>query len=124
MGHPSAVIVPTVLAVGETYKISEADVLKAFIIGTEVSCRLGELTKPTLYENGWHATSVVGVLGAAAAAGYLLKLDVQQLENCFGIAATTAFGLRSGMAFEASVQDPRAYFSSITILLLSIKKTK
>ncbi|MFB4166210.1 MmgE/PrpD family protein [Alteribacillus sp. JSM 102045] len=95
MGHPSAVLVPALIGVAEKYGCSGQEVVKGYLIGSEISCRLGEIAKPNLYKNGWHATSAVGVLGATAAIGHLLKLNIQKMTHALGIGATSAFGLRS-----------------------------
>jgi 2-methylcitrate dehydratase PrpD len=94
IGHPSTVVLPAVLAVAEQMDVTGQELLTAYIIGTEVSCKLGVSVEPDLYQAGWHATSTVGVLGAAAGAGYLLGLNLEQMVNAFGIAASSACGLR------------------------------
>lgn len=94
IGHPSAVVVPAVMALGEAWNITGKDFITAYVLGTEVACKIGYAAEPELYEAGWHATGVVGVLGAAAACGYLLKLNEQQLSSALGIAASLAAGLR------------------------------
>lgn len=94
IGHPSAVVLPAVMAVAEKWDVSGLELIKAYIIGTEVSCKIGAWVNPRLYEQGWHATSVVGVFGAAAGAGYLLKLNEDQMVHALGIAASSAGGVR------------------------------
>ncbi|MDR3270556.1 MAG: MmgE/PrpD family protein [Peptococcaceae bacterium] len=94
IGHPSAAVLPAALAVAESVNASGKDLITAYVVGTEVACKLGASGEPYLYEAGWHATGVVGVLGAAAAAGKLLNLSVEQLVNTIGIAASLAGGLR------------------------------
>jgi 2-methylcitrate dehydratase PrpD len=94
IGHGSVVILPAVLAIAEKERISGKKVLEAFLIGFEVACKIGRAVNPKLYNNGWHATSVIGVLGAAAAAGKLLGLDTHKMTSALGIAASQACGLR------------------------------
>ncbi len=94
IGHPSAAVLPAVLAIGEHQKSSGRDLLCAYVLGTEVSCKVGQAAEPELYEAGWHATGVVGVLGATAASAYLLRLTEAQLGTALGIAASLACGLR------------------------------
>ncbi len=94
IGHPSAAVLPAILAIGEQKKSSGRDLLCAYLLGTEVSCKIGQAAEPELYEAGWHATGAVGVLGATAASGYLLQLTEAQLANGLGIAASLASGLR------------------------------
>ena len=94
-GHPSTVIFPAVLSLGEKLHCSGELILEAFIVGFEVACKVGRGTNPQLYNNGWHATSVVGVLGAALAAGKLLELDADETASALGVAASQACGLRA-----------------------------
>jgi 2-methylcitrate dehydratase PrpD len=92
--HPSAPVWPALLALAEWKGVSGADVIHAFVIGVEVECRVGLAVVPQHYDVGWHITSTVGVLGAAAAAGKILGLDQQRMAWALGIAATQASGLR------------------------------
>lgn len=95
LGHPSAVVLPAVLAVAEKMNATGEKLLNSYIIGTEVSCKLASLATEELYNGGWHSTSVVGVLGATAGAGYLLELTEDEMTNALGIAASSASGLKS-----------------------------
>ena len=92
--HPSAPVYPALLALGEWRNVSGADFLHAFILGVEVECRLALSVFPEHYDVGWHVTGTAGVFGAAAAAGKLLGLSVQQMTWALGIAATQSSGLR------------------------------
>jgi 2-methylcitrate dehydratase PrpD len=94
MGHPSVVILPAVLSLGEKMKSSGEAMLEAFILGFEVTCKVGRGVNPKLYENGWHATSVIGTLGASVAAGKLLGLDSGKMASALGLSASLACGLR------------------------------
>jgi 2-methylcitrate dehydratase PrpD len=93
-GHPSTVLFPAALSLGEKIHGSGEAVLEAFIIGFEVACKVGRGTNPRLYNNGWHATSVLGILGAASAAGKLLGLGAREMTSALGIAASQSGGLR------------------------------
>lgn len=97
IGHPSAAVLPAVLSLGEYVSASGAEVISAYLVGTEVACKLGVAAEPSLYEAGWHATGVLGVLGAASACCYLLKLPEEKIENALGIAASLACGIRQNM---------------------------
>ncbi|WP_167577862.1 MmgE/PrpD family protein [Ammoniphilus sp. YIM 78166] len=94
IGHPSAVVLPAVLAAAEKMDVSGPELLRAYLIGTEVSCKIGVAAEPELYQSGWHATSVIGVIGATAGVGYLLGLNIDQMTHALGIAASSASGLR------------------------------
>ena len=92
-GHPSVVLAPSVLAMGERLGASGKDILAAYVVGFEVgACIHGPLWKH--YLRGWHATDNFGSLAAGAAVAWLLKLDVHQVRMALGIAASLAGGLR------------------------------
>ena len=94
--HPSAPILPVALALSEQRTVSGKDLLGAFAVGVEVACRIG-LVIVAHFRDGaahWHITNTCGVLGAAAAAGRLLKLTQEQMVYAFAIAGTQACGVR------------------------------
>src|SRR5438552_2715205 len=98
MAHPSCALVPSILAAGELTSASGAAVLDAYIVGFEVECRLGLIMNPRHYhERGWHCTSSIGTLGAAAAAARLLRLDATSTLHTLGIAASLACGLKENI---------------------------
>jgi 2-methylcitrate dehydratase PrpD len=49
------------------------------------------------HERGWHCTSSIGTLGAAAAAARLLRLDAASTVHALGIATSMAGGLKENM---------------------------
>src|SRR5206468_7891179 len=98
MAHPSCALVPSILATGELARASGNAVLDAYIVGFEIECRLGLVMNPRHYhERGWHCTSSIGTLGAAAAAARLLKLDAPPTLHALGIAASLACGLKENI---------------------------
>ena len=90
--HPGAVVIPAALAVAERIEASGRDLLAAVILGYEVAIRVGESVGKTHYFH-WHNTATCGVFGAAAAAGWLLRLDAQRMTWALGSAGTQAGGL-------------------------------
>jgi len=92
--HPSAPVLPALLALAELRGITGADFVHAFVLGVEAECRIGLSVFPEHYNAGWHITGTAGVFGAAAAAGKLLGLNEQQMAWALGIAATQSAGLR------------------------------
>src|SRR5437899_1380228 len=98
MAHPSCALVPSILAAGELTGASGSAALDAYIAGFEVECRLGLIMNPRHYhERGWHCTSSIGTLGAAAAAARLLELDAPSTLHALGIAASLACGLKENI---------------------------
>ncbi|MCO5070017.1 MAG: MmgE/PrpD family protein [Rhizobiaceae bacterium] len=91
--HPTAPVLPPLLALAQSQKITGADFLEAFAIGVDVECRVANAVSPGHYRRGWHITATCGVFGAAAATGRILGLDAAQMLNAFGIASAQASGL-------------------------------
>jgi 2-methylcitrate dehydratase PrpD len=96
VSHPTVTILPAVLALGEKTS-SGRELLTAYIIGLEACARIASITGflPGHYERGWHTTSTLGVLNAAAGSAKILDLAVDQVRSVFGIAASEASGLNS-----------------------------
>jgi len=93
-GHPSAPVVPAVLALGQALGASGKDVITAFVIGVEVEAKIGKAMTAAHLRRGWHPTATIGTLGAVAAAAKLLRLTGPQVQMALGIAASKAGGLR------------------------------
>ncbi len=97
--HPSASIIPAALAAAEAEGTSGSNFLVAVAVGDEICVRLGmaaydpDLGNSIFFENGLHATSIVGTLGAAAAVATLLGLSAEQIAHAIGIAASMGAGL-------------------------------
>jgi 2-methylcitrate dehydratase PrpD len=93
-GHPSVPVLPAAVAVGERLGASGADVLAAFIVGFEAEAKLGAFSGQEAFDVGWHPTSTLGVIGATAAVGRLLGLDVPKMRSALGLAVSMAGGVR------------------------------
>lgn len=93
-GHPSAVILPGLLAVNDK-NISAQRFLEAYIVGVEAMAIIGRNIGSSHYEKGWHATATLGSIGSAFATSYLLGLSANKIENALGIAISQSSGLRS-----------------------------
>ena len=95
VGHMSVAIYPAALAVGEEMDAEISDVTAAFLIGAEVSIRLGLALGRGHYLRGFHQTATSGAFGATVAAGRLYGLDRDQMTMALGLCATRASGLKS-----------------------------
>lgn len=94
-GHPTVAVFPAVLAVAEAECRTGQDAIVAFIAGYESACMVGSHVSPSHYANGFHSTGTLGAIGAAVAAGLLMKLDAESMEHAIGIAATQGAGLKA-----------------------------
>ena len=98
MAHPSCALVPAALGSAELADASGRAVLDAYIVGFELECRLGMIMNPRHYHaRGWHCTSSIGTLGAAAAAARILGLTPGAAAHALGIAASLACGLKENI---------------------------
>lgn len=91
--HPTAVIGPTVLAVGEKVGASGNEVLTAAVAGYESFIRLGLAAPGQFHARGFHATAVCGAFASAIAAARLLGLDAERATNAVAIAGSQAAGI-------------------------------
>src|SRR5262245_8996574 len=95
IGHPTAPILPAVLALAEHNGTGGSKLMDAFLTGYETACRIGLLLAPGHYEQGFHSTATIGTLGSAAACTRLLDLDPAAGARALSIAATRAAGLKA-----------------------------
>ncbi|WMX55102.1 MmgE/PrpD family protein [Peribacillus sp. R9-11] len=92
-GHPSAVILSALLAVGEP-EMPGNRFLAAYVIGVEIMARFGEAMNPYHYTKGWHNTATLGVIAAAGAIAYLREYPPRLIAETMSLAATQSAGLR------------------------------
>ena len=98
LAHPSCALVPAALAAGELAHASGRALLEAYVVGFEAECRLGRAMNPRHYHaRGWHCTSTIGTVGAAAAAARVLGLGAEATGHALGIAASSACGLKENL---------------------------
>jgi 2-methylcitrate dehydratase PrpD len=94
LAHPSAPLVAAALAAGELAGSPGAALLDAYVVGFEIEARLGRAMNPRHYQRGWHCTSTLGTIGAAAAAARLFGLGAGAAGHALAIAASEACGLK------------------------------
>jgi len=92
-GHPSAVLVPAILAEGEASGSSGAQMLAAYVAGYEVWAELLAREGAPLHRKGWHPTAVLGTIAAAAACAKLRGLDGAGAATALAIAASMSSGV-------------------------------
>ncbi|MFY9634161.1 MAG: MmgE/PrpD family protein [Cellulosimicrobium cellulans] len=97
--HPSASVVPAALAAAEESGADGATFLAAVAVGNEIAIRLGmaahddDLNNNVFFERGFHATSICGAIGSAAAAAAAYGLNEEQIRHAMGIACSMGAGL-------------------------------
>ncbi len=93
--HPGAVIVPAVLAAAESVDAPGSRFLLGIIAGYEMMNRVGTAIGVEPSRRGHHQTALAGPVGAAVAAGVVLKSNPEQLLTAVGLACSTASGTKS-----------------------------
>ncbi len=96
-GHPSAPVLPALIALGEKMNASGRDLLLAYVVGFETETQIAKGVNFHHYEKGWHATATLGVFGAAAGCAKLLNLDAQQTAIAMSLSASFSCGLKSNL---------------------------
>lgn len=90
--HPGAAVIPAALAEAERTGASGRQFIEALAVGNEIACRVGAAIGETVYDRGFHNTSVAGIFGAVAAAAKLRGFDGAAIANAFGLAGSMAAG--------------------------------
>ena len=91
--HPGSTVSAAALAAAEAADAPFEALSTAMTIGYEVAARLGAVAGRGFHARGFHATSVVGPIAAAAAAGYLMRLGASQLADAMGLSTSMSSGL-------------------------------
>lgn len=119
-GHPSAVLVPAILASTGDGKVTGQEAITAFIAGFETIHYLGSMTLPSHLEAGWHPTATLGVFGAVAATANLRNLDELAVRHAINIAASTPAGLKRNIGtMTKPMHAGHAARSGVTATLLA-----
>ena len=95
--HPGGPIAAAVLALAEWRPVSGADLLAAFALGVEMTCRLslGATVPPANGSFAWSGTGISVGFGAAVAAGRMLRPDTKRMRVAMGLALSQAAGFRA-----------------------------
>lgn len=98
--HPGAPTIAAALAAGQEAGVSGSALLRAVIIGYEISTRLGAAMGRAHYRY-WHNTGTIGVFGAAAAGAAIYGLDAQRGAHALATVATFAAGLQQAFRMDS-----------------------
>lgn len=116
MAHISATVVSAALTLCDaaTEPVDGRSLYAALAAGYDVALALGDLTNPQMYRAGWHATSTLGSIAAAATCGRLLELNAEQMANALGLAASLSGGVRGAFGADGkSLQVAQAASSGL-----------
>jgi 2-methylcitrate dehydratase PrpD len=91
--HVSAAALPAALSAATVAGASTGEMLLAYVLGVEVSARVGLGGAGGFHDVGFHPTAVAGAFGAAVAAGRLTGLDADGLVAAQGVVGSMSAGL-------------------------------
>lgn len=90
--HATCVVAAAALPIAQAGSMSGRALLEAVLVGSEIVCRLGQVTPVRMHEMGFHPTSVYGVFAATYAVARLRGLPRQQMADAVGTAASLSSG--------------------------------
>jgi len=96
-GHPSSVVIPAALSLGEMNGSNGKEIILSVALGYDVFIRLGKAIYPSTVVRGFQSTAVLGALGSAAACASLLKFDREKCKNALAIACNIGVGLKAAL---------------------------
>ncbi len=120
--HPTASCFPSALGVAEQNGASGRDLLAAYVVGMEVVTRLAGIAQGSLNQCGLHPSSMLGGFAGAVIAGWLTKLNAQQMTMAQGIALGMAGGTLESLvdgSWTKRIQPGWAAASGITAARLA-----
>ncbi len=108
VAHPTSPVAAALLALAERQPMSGKSLLHALILGVEIQCRVGNIlcTPPAESAVGLSVQGLVGVIGAAVAAGKALAFDEARMATAIGIACNQSSGIRQAQSTMSSHFTP------------------
>lgn len=93
--HLCSPVLPAALAAAEYMRADGKALINGAINGMQIMVAVSAAIMPEHYNVGrWHATGTIGIFGAAAAAGAVLGLTIDEMCNAFGICAGLCSGIQ------------------------------
>lgn len=92
-GHPSAVLVPTILAEAAESGADGRAMITAYVAGYELWAEATRRDSGQHHRKGWHPTAMFGTIAAAGAISSLRGHDAAMATRVIGIAASLAGGI-------------------------------
>lgn len=92
-GHPSAALVPAILAEAQEVGADGRAMIAAYVAGYEIWADFCARESGSLHQKGWHPSAMYGTVAAAGASAVLRKLDAETATRAVGIAASLASGV-------------------------------
>lgn len=98
--HASAPIFSALFSLARVVPMTIDQICEAWAVGYETVVWMGMALGYGHYEAGWHSTSTLGPVGAAAAAARALGLGPDEMANAMSIAVSASAGLKAQFGFD------------------------
>lgn len=98
--HPGAPTIAAALALAQANGASGEQLLRAVIVGYEISTRIGAAMGRAHYRY-WHNTGTIGVFGACAACSELLGLEPTRFAHALATVTTFSAGLQQAFRMDS-----------------------
>ncbi len=92
-GHPSAILVPTILAEAAESGANGRQMIAAYVGGYELWAEMTRREPDQHHRKGWHPTAMLGTIAAAGAVSVLRGHDAAMATRTIGVAASLAGGI-------------------------------
>jgi len=127
--HTSVTVLPTIMALAEKKGgVSGKTFLTAFVLGVDLSARLGLAISGGLgfneRETRWIRTAVCGIFGATAAACKIEEMQEKEINNALGISLTQVAGTRQAVSDSALVKRFQPGFMTRSAILSALLARK
>jgi 2-methylcitrate dehydratase PrpD len=122
--HPGSVVLPPLLAIAQRDGgVTGRMLIEAAAVGYEVGARVGMAVGTPHLLKGFHPTGTIGTFAAAAAAGRLRGLSVDQMVHALGLAGAQSAGLMCAQyaAMAKRLHAGRAAQSGLLAALLAAR---
>jgi 2-methylcitrate dehydratase PrpD len=114
--HPNAPVVAVAFPEAQRRHLSGRHLLEAALAGSELTCRLGQITPVRLHTLGFHPTAVFGVFGGVYALGRLRGLPAPVIADAIGAAGSLSAGLNASFEDGSSTKMMHVGFAAIGAL--------
>src|SRR5467141_2051657 len=98
--HPGAPTIAAALALARSQAVNGDNLLRAVIVGYEISTRIGAAMGRAHYRF-WHNTGTIGCFGACAAAAEMLALDGRRFAHALATVTTFCAGLQQAFRMDS-----------------------
>ncbi len=98
--HPGCPVIGAGLAAAQARGANGAALLRAIVVGYEISTRIGVAVQPSHYRF-WHTTGTIGTFGAAASVASVLGATAGQTAHALANAGTFAAALQQAFRSDA-----------------------